>query len=273
MADRIALSIEPDNGTADQIQQIARAARLQGSEHPERRRRNGVGPNEQAVRHHPERRAAQGRLRDLATSCGAAPACARCRWCMISSEETLATFEQHKKLKSRADEYLLKPLEESVFVAKVAGLTPAGDGRRRRSRAGRRFRHRAGGRRRHRIVSSRRRRRGADSVDEHRQRARGRHLRAEADRIRRYARAVRRGEVRSRDAGGVRRAGGGVARAVVADQRHGRSAQPVVGRRSAAESWLGGGPREQGRRQGWSRPRASTTIPTATAPARRWVRS
>src|SRR3954462_7798277 len=41
---------------------------------------------------------------------------------LISAEETLATFEQHKKLKSRADEYLLKPLEESVFVAKVAGL-------------------------------------------------------------------------------------------------------------------------------------------------------
>ena len=40
---------------------------------------------------------------------------------LISSEETLATFEQHKKLKSRADEYLLKPLEESVFVAKVGG--------------------------------------------------------------------------------------------------------------------------------------------------------
>src|SRR6478609_2473613 len=41
---------------------------------------------------------------------------------LISAEETLATFEQHRKLKSRADEYLLKPLEESVFVAKVAGL-------------------------------------------------------------------------------------------------------------------------------------------------------
>src|SRR4029079_6376069 len=41
---------------------------------------------------------------------------------LISSEETLATFEQHKKLKSRADEYLLKPLQESVFVSKVAKL-------------------------------------------------------------------------------------------------------------------------------------------------------
>ena len=47
---------------------------------------------------------------------------------LISSEETLATFEQHKKLKSRADEYLLKPLEESVFVAKVAGLVGRGGG-------------------------------------------------------------------------------------------------------------------------------------------------
>ena len=65
MADRIALCIEPDTGTADQITPVARAAGFQGPEHPERRRRDGVGPHQQAVRHHPERRAAQGRLRHL----------------------------------------------------------------------------------------------------------------------------------------------------------------------------------------------------------------
>jgi len=39
---------------------------------------------------------------------------------LISSEETEATFEQHKKLKSRADEYLLKPFQAEDLLAKVA---------------------------------------------------------------------------------------------------------------------------------------------------------
>src|SRR5215471_16065075 len=38
---------------------------------------------------------------------------------LISSEETLATFEQHKKLKSHADEYLLKPLDMQDLLAKI----------------------------------------------------------------------------------------------------------------------------------------------------------
>src|SRR5437763_12786033 len=37
---------------------------------------------------------------------------------LISSEETLATFEQHKKLKSRAEEYLLKQMEVPVLVGR-----------------------------------------------------------------------------------------------------------------------------------------------------------
>ena len=41
---------------------------------------------------------------------------------LISSEETLATFEQHRKLKSRADEYMLKPLDETALVEKVGAL-------------------------------------------------------------------------------------------------------------------------------------------------------
>lgn len=41
---------------------------------------------------------------------------------LISSEETAATFEQHKKLKSRAEEYLLKPLDMADLVAKVDAL-------------------------------------------------------------------------------------------------------------------------------------------------------
>jgi CheY-like chemotaxis protein len=41
---------------------------------------------------------------------------------LISSEETAATFEQHKKLKSRAEEYLLKPLDMADLLAKVEHL-------------------------------------------------------------------------------------------------------------------------------------------------------
>lgn len=41
---------------------------------------------------------------------------------LTSSEETPQTFEQHKKLKSRADDYLLKPYGDDDFVSKVGGL-------------------------------------------------------------------------------------------------------------------------------------------------------
>ena len=46
---------------------------------------------------------------------------------LISSEETLATFEQHKKLKAHADEYLLKPLDIEELLAKVNNLVPLGE--------------------------------------------------------------------------------------------------------------------------------------------------
>ncbi len=46
---------------------------------------------------------------------------------LISSEETLATFEQHKKLKAHADEYLLKPLNVEELLAKVNRLVPLGE--------------------------------------------------------------------------------------------------------------------------------------------------
>ena len=41
---------------------------------------------------------------------------------LVSAEETAATFEQHKKLKSRAEEYLLKPLDMADLLAKVDAL-------------------------------------------------------------------------------------------------------------------------------------------------------
>src|SRR4029079_16397907 len=45
---------------------------------------------------------------------------------LVSAEETLATFEQHKKLKSRADEYLLKPLDGGDLLRKVDELVGLG---------------------------------------------------------------------------------------------------------------------------------------------------
>jgi CheY-like chemotaxis protein len=46
---------------------------------------------------------------------------------LISAEETSATFEQHKKLKSRAEEYLLKPLDMKELLAKVDKLIGLSD--------------------------------------------------------------------------------------------------------------------------------------------------
>ena len=37
-------------------------------------------------------------------------------------EETPATFDQHRKLKSHADEYLLKPIDDQDLLVKVGGF-------------------------------------------------------------------------------------------------------------------------------------------------------
>jgi CheY-like chemotaxis protein len=46
---------------------------------------------------------------------------------LTSAEETLQTFEQHKKLKSRADEYILKPLRRDDLIGKVGSLVELGE--------------------------------------------------------------------------------------------------------------------------------------------------
>src|SRR5689334_19002176 len=122
MADRIALAIEPDNDTANQIRRLLEPKGFKVENIP-----NGDDAMEWGRTHKPSviilsvepRKVGYAISNKLRRS----PSLREVPLVMISSEETLATFEQHKKLKSRADEYLLKPLEESVFVSKVAGLT------------------------------------------------------------------------------------------------------------------------------------------------------
>lgn len=45
---------------------------------------------------------------------------------LTSSEETQQTFDQHKKLKARADDYLLKPLRQEVLTARLGALVELG---------------------------------------------------------------------------------------------------------------------------------------------------
>ncbi|HEY0707105.1 MAG TPA: response regulator, partial [Polyangia bacterium] len=46
---------------------------------------------------------------------------------LTSAEETPQTFEQHKKLRSRADEYMLKPFRTEELIAKVGSLIRLGN--------------------------------------------------------------------------------------------------------------------------------------------------
>ena len=121
MADRIALAIEPDTDTANQIRRLLepKGFRVEsipnGDDAMEWGRTNKPAVIILSVEPRKVGYAISNKLRR-------SPSLREVPLILISSEETLATFEQHKKLKSRADEYLLKPLEESVFVAKVAGL-------------------------------------------------------------------------------------------------------------------------------------------------------
>jgi DNA-binding response OmpR family regulator len=127
MADRIALAIEPDNDTANQIRRLLEPKGFQvetisnGDEAMEWGRTNKPAVIILSVEPRKVGYSISNKLRR-------SPSLREVPLVMISSEETLATFEQHKKLKSRADEYLLKPLEETVFVSKVAGLVGLGGG-------------------------------------------------------------------------------------------------------------------------------------------------
>src|SRR5215831_7074331 len=127
MADRIALAIEPDTDTANQIRRLLEPKGFKvenisnGDDAMEWGRTNKPSVIILSVEPRKVGYAISNKLRR-------SPSLREVPLVMISSEETLATFEQHKKLKSRADEYLLKPLDESVLLTKVAGLVGLGGG-------------------------------------------------------------------------------------------------------------------------------------------------
>ncbi|HVV17675.1 MAG TPA: response regulator [Polyangia bacterium] len=121
MADRIALCIEPDTATADQIRRW-----LAPNGFVVENISNGDEAMEWGRHHKPAvivlsvepRKIGYAICNKLRRS----PSLRDVPLVLISGEETPATFEQHKKLKSRADEYMLKPLDGPDLLMKIGGL-------------------------------------------------------------------------------------------------------------------------------------------------------
>src|SRR5450755_3463901 len=121
MADRIALCIEPDAATADQLRRWLEPHGFEvknisnGDEAMEWGRTTRPAVIVLSVE---PKKVGYGICNKLRRS----PSLREVPLVLISAEETPATFEQHKKLKSHADEYMLKPLEGEDLLAKVGGL-------------------------------------------------------------------------------------------------------------------------------------------------------
>jgi DNA-binding response OmpR family regulator/DNA repair exonuclease SbcCD ATPase subunit len=121
MADRIALCIEPDTGTADQLRRWLAPNGFEVKSIP-----NGDDAMEWGRTHKPSvivlsvepKKIGYAICNKLRRS----PSLRDVPLVLISGEETPATFEQHRKLKSRADEYMLKPLDREDLLMKVGGL-------------------------------------------------------------------------------------------------------------------------------------------------------
>ncbi len=121
MADRIALCIEPDATTADQIRRLLTPNGFQVKNIP-----SGDDAMEWGRSHRPAvivlsvepKKVGYAICNKLRRS----PSLREVPLLLISGEETPATFEQHRKLKSRADEYMLKPLDGNDLLIKVGGL-------------------------------------------------------------------------------------------------------------------------------------------------------
>jgi DNA-binding response OmpR family regulator/predicted nucleic acid-binding Zn-ribbon protein len=121
MADRIALCIEPDTDTADQLRRWLAPNGFEVKSIP-----NGDDAMEWGRGHKPSvivlsvepKKIGYAICNKLRRS----PSLRDVPLILISGEETPATFEQHRKLKSRADEYMLKPLDRADLLMKVGGL-------------------------------------------------------------------------------------------------------------------------------------------------------
>src|SRR5450631_206192 len=121
MADRIALCIEPDAATADQIRRLLTPNGFQVKNIP-----SGDDAMEWGRAHKPAvivlsvepKKVGYAICNKLRRS----PSLREVPLLLISGEETPATFEQHRKLKSRADEYMLKPIDGRDLLLKVGGL-------------------------------------------------------------------------------------------------------------------------------------------------------
>jgi len=121
MADRIALCIEPDAGTADQLRRWLAPNGFEIKSIP-----NGDEAMEWGRVHKPSvivlsvepKKIGYAICNKLRRS----PSLRDVPLVLISGEETPATFEQHRKLKSRADEYMLKPLDREDLLMKIGGL-------------------------------------------------------------------------------------------------------------------------------------------------------
>jgi DNA-binding response OmpR family regulator len=121
MADRIALCIEPDSATADQIRKLLTPNGFQVKNIP-----SGDDAMEWGRSHKPAvivlsvepKKVGYAICNKLRRS----PSLREVPLVLISGEETPATFEQHRKLKSRADEYMLKPIDGEDLLVKLGGL-------------------------------------------------------------------------------------------------------------------------------------------------------
>jgi CheY-like chemotaxis protein len=121
MADRIALCIEPDSATAEQLRRVLAPHGFEVKNIP-----NGDAAMEWGRTNKPDVIILSVEPRKIGYAISnklrRSPSLREVPLILISAEETLATFEQHKKLKSRADDYLLKPMDDEVLFSKVAAL-------------------------------------------------------------------------------------------------------------------------------------------------------
>ena len=125
MADRIVLCIDPDAATVAEIRRVLSPHGLRVESIP-----NGDQAIEWARTYHPSlivlavepRKVGYAICNKLKRS----PTLREVPLILISAEETMATFEQHRKLKARAEHYLLKPLDRADLLAAVERLIDLG---------------------------------------------------------------------------------------------------------------------------------------------------